>query len=166
VFGLAALEDALLMLATNALDDCGLAVPDRALKYHGDVVVQCCDGNGLLTCHWNPATPDRTGIPAGVNNPVGQRTADILLRLYRCYPTLNEDGSFPESEGDDASEALAIDADCIYSAITAAICSGELDQYLAGCDALGLVSMTPRKPSGGCAGLEFKLRAQWAPWSP
>lgn len=166
MFGLAALEDALLLLAAAALNNCGRPVPDRVTKYHGEIAVGCCDGNGFLTCHWNPAVPDRTGIPQGMGNPMGERAADVMLRLYRCWPTVLEDGTYPDAEANAAAEGLAQDADCIWSAITRAICEGLLAEYLAGCDGLELVSMTPRRPSGGCAGIEWKLHAHWKPWKP
>lgn len=166
--GIAELELAMLDLAADALAACGRPVPDRKLRYHGDVAVQCCDGNGLLTAHWNPVTMDRTGLPPGQlpGMPIGKRQADIYLRLYRCHPTLKADGSFPEDEGDAAVAALANDMDCLVSAFGDAICAGTLNPYLAGCDGLALVSVAPRRPSGGCAGIELRFAAQWQPWTP
>lgn len=163
-FGLAAFETALLNLALDALDACERVAPSRSMLYHGDIAVQCCDGGGLLTVHWNPVTPERTNIPQGMGNPPGKRQADIHLRLYRCFPTLDENGHFPDDAGDDASEELAIDLDCLWSAVTAAICDGTLAANLTGCDALALTDASPRKPAGGCAGIELRVRAAWKPW--
>lgn len=166
MFGLAELEQAMLDTASDALDACGLAVPEKQYRYHGDIAVQCCDGDGLMTVHWNPVIPEQTGIPQGMGAPIGKRTADVIFRLYRCFPTLNGDGTFDDNAGDLASAALANDLDCLWSAFTTAICDGELVEFLNGCDALALIDVTPRKPAGGCAGLSFRFRAQWKPWRP
>lgn len=165
MYGLAALEQEILDLGAAALDACERPVPEKRYRYHGDIAVQCCEDNGIMTVHWNPVVADKTGIPQGVGAPVGKRTADVILRLYRCFPTLREDGTFPDDEGDPQAEGLAIDMDCLWSAFTAAICDGSLAESLAGCDALSLIDVTPRKPAGGCAGISFRFRAQWRPWA-
>lgn len=164
-FGLATLEQALLDLSATALTACDRPVPARRVRYHGEIAVGCCDGTGFLTVHWNPVTADKTGIPPGMGKPVGKRTADVLLRLYRCWPMLRDDGTFPDDEADDAAEGLAQDLDCLWSALVVAICDGSLAANLNGCDALDLIDASPRRPAGGCAGIEFRLRAQWKPWA-
>jgi len=165
--GLAELEQAHLDLAAAALTACGRPVPDatKRIRYHGDIAVQSCCDHGLLTCHWNPVTIDRTGIPAGVTKPPGRPSADVCLRLYRCFPTLNDDGTFDDAKADSAAAGLALDLDCITTALLTAICAGTLAEHLAGCAGLELLGATPRKPAGGCAGIEWKVRAQWRAWS-
>lgn len=169
MFGLAELELAMLDLAVAALTDCGRPVPaeDAVNRYHGDPPVQCCDGNGQLFIFWNPARPDRTGIPQGVGSPPGRAQADLFLRLFRCFPSLNDDGSAPVGF-DAASEGLALDLDCLWSGFTAAICAqdGSLAPYLSGFDGLQLIDASPRAVKGGCAGIQLHFLAAWKPWAP
>lgn len=165
--GVAALEQALLDLAVEALGECGRPVPDPAsvYRYHSDPAVQCCDGNGALFVFWRRAFPDRTGIPANVGAPVGPARIDLFLRLFRCFPTLGDRGEAPKGL-DAEAEGLALDLDCLWSAFTIAICEQTLAANLALCDGLQLIDATPRAPKGGCAGNELHFVAAWKPWRP
>lgn len=163
---LAGLQDALLDLIVTALDDCDRPVPDPAnvYKQHAEPVVQCCDGTGALYTFWQRAYPSTRGVPTGVGNPPGPPQLDLYLRLARCYPTLGDRGEIPVGL-DAASAGLSADADCIYQALTAAICNQTLAAHLAGCDDLVLVDVVPRRPSGGCASIQAHLIAGWKPWA-
>lgn len=162
-FGIAAFESALLDLAVDALTDCNRPVPapSRRYRYHGEPAVQCCDDDGVLYAFWNPALIE----PRDATSPPVRRTADVFLRLYRCFPVLQPDGHAPEGT-DEASEGLSNDMDCITSALIAAMCSGDLAENLTGCTSLAIIGATPRQPRGGCAGVQWQLRASWKPWVP
>lgn len=164
--GLAALQQALLDLVVDALDDCGRPVPDPASVYRqwSEPVVQCCEGNGALFVFHQRAYPLGQGIPGDVGNPPGPPRLDLYLRLARCYPTLGDRGEIPVGL-DAASAGLLADFDCVYQALTEAICTQSLAANLAGCDDLRLVDVVPRRPSGGCASLQAHLVAGWKPWA-
>jgi len=167
MFGVAALEDDLLTLAVDALTTCDRPVPldVDVYRYHGEPTHwKCCD-TGTLYTYWKRAFPDRTGIPTGVNSPPGPQRLDVYLRIIRCWPEMHSDGSMPAGI-DAASEGLALDLDCLWSALYSAVCTNALGENLAGCDALQLVDATPRRPLGGCAGIEFRLQAAWKSWQP
>lgn len=167
MFGVGALELDLLGLAVDALTTCGRPVPlePDVYRYHGiPTHWHCCD-TGVLYTYWKRAYPDRTGIPPAVNNPPGRRKVDLYLRLIRCWPEMHSDGTMPDGI-DAASEGLALDLDCLYSALETAICTNALDAGLSGCDQLQLVDITPRNPAGGCAGIEAHLIAGWRSWVP
>lgn len=163
---LASLEDALLGVTTTALAACSRPVPDPAqvYKYHGDPAVWCCDDNGVLYVFWQRAFPERAGIPQGMGKPPGRPKVDIYLRLFRCWPTMGDRGEAPPGL-DAAAAGLAADTDCMWQALTGAICDGSLVDHLSGCDELQLVDVTPRSPKGGCAGVQAHLIAGWAPWT-
>lgn len=163
--GLADLQDALLTVVTTALEDCGRPVPDPDNVYRqwAEPAVQCCDGNGALFTFWQRAYPLGLGSPQDVGNPPGPPRLDLFLRLVRCYPTLGDRGEIPTGL-DAASAGLSDDADCVYQALTDAICRQTLAAHLAGCDDLRLVDVVPRRPAGGCASLQAHLVAGWKPW--
>jgi len=164
--GLADLELQLLNLACASLDAACQPVPALANRYRyvSEPAVQNCCGDGVIYSYWSRTFPDRTGIPQGVGKPIGRQQADIFLRLFRCFPILNADGSAPDGL-DAASASLTNDMDAIYFGLTKAICDGTLEPYLSGCDSLNLVDITPRQPRGGCAGLSVHLVASWVPWT-
>lgn len=167
MFGVGALEQDILTLAVGALTTCGRQVPTDAevYRYHGEPTHwKCCD-SGTLYTYWKRAFPDRTGLPLGVNSPPGRQEIDLYLRLIRCWPEMGAGGVMPVGI-DAVSEGLALDLDCLWSALYQAVCTGSLSANLAGCDALQLVDAIPRRPLGGCAGIEFHLIAGWRSWAP
>jgi hypothetical protein len=165
-FLLADLEQALLALAVQGLTDAGRPVPDptNVSRYHGEPPVECCpDPGGALFVFWQIAKPELLGIPQGVGKPPGRPKVDLYLRLFRCFPTLGDRGEAPVGL-DAAAAGLADDLDCLWMALSDAICDGSLDAYLSGCDQLTLIEARPRAAKGGCAGVELHLTAGWRPF--
>lgn len=168
MFGIGGLEQAILDRAVAALAAAGQPVPDDAhvVRYHSDPVVDCCTGTGALFVFWRRASFDRTGLPPNVTNPPGRPVVDLVLRLFRCFPTLHDDGRPPEgADVDAAASGLAVDADVLWASFTDAICTSAFADSTYGCDNFSLVDMTPRAPKGGCAGVELTFRVGWKRWS-
>lgn len=162
--GLGPLLDALLLVSADALDDAGRPKPSTE-KYHGVPPADCCDDPGTLYAYWTSTTPERTGIPQGTGAPMGKRTAEVFLRLYRCWPTIDSAGHFDHAAAELVTEGLDQDLDVVWSVLARGIKLGTFADYLQGCDALNLINAVPRPAAGGCAGVEWHLQAQWKPWS-
>lgn len=165
--GIALLELALLDVVVDSLtvNSRPVPLPENVSRVQMPPAVQCCPGDGVLYAYWSKVYPDRQGMPTGMGAPIGRNKVDVYACLYRCYPTLGDNGEFPEGL-DAAAEGLALDADALYYGISQAICGKMFDPYTNGCDQVTLVDIVPRSPAGGCAGLTVHLTVGFMPWAP
>lgn len=182
---LSALMGALVEYVGDALvNDCGVEAPDRILLYHsGNVPADCCTDAGTLVVSWSTGFASQD-FPAAISgaraDPCAARPVyTITIHYRRCWPVPNVDSEGVEvSPVQDAvyNAAAALFADvseCVTRALLRLNCrSGNvvvdaevvdlqraiLDQ-VSGAGWLRFVDTSPTVPSGGCAGVLWRLHA-------
>jgi hypothetical protein len=116
-------------------------VPQPQLqRYVAEQPVECCSGCGTLT--WWP------GIMAPENEDdftcPGRLLARLNFRLAVCWPTVDDQGNFPQTEAEAISAQLMDDLAAMSKKIIELQCLPEWR-------GLRLVDSFTQRPQGGCA---------------
>lgn len=143
-------QGALLQLAVDALDDCGLTAPDEAIRHHGPLpaIPGCCTEAGVLEVHW-----DDTPAPGGCNPPEWS----LAMRWVTCWPEGIDPINY--TARDTVSRRIGEVTECVLSALSREVCQwpqSDLFQYAA---RVTLGRTTPIPPSGKCAGVVWRVTA-------
>lgn len=93
----------------------------------------------------------------------GRPGVHLWLRLWRCFPTIDEHGRYDIADAEIATTGLQDDLVVLWAALQRAICDGELADLVAGCKSAILWEARPIRPQAGCAGWEFHLMVAWPP---
>jgi hypothetical protein len=123
---------------------------------------------GYLTASATAAFPS-TGFPAprtvgdSLDTP-GRPSAHLWLRLWRCFPTIDQKGQYDLAKATTASEALAQDLAIVWAGLQKALCAKvALAEITNGCNSAVLWEAKPVRIEAGCAGWEFHVIAAWPP---
>lgn len=143
----------------------GHAVPSRQYVAHGRPAVDICDdptSTGQLTVHvdvstgiHHRATPDHPNVPRTL---LIQPIATFVVQVWRCWPTMEEDGAAPSTATlQAAAESLNRDAWALLTQIYAEHFASTLFQGVS-CEAVTIGTLRPvGDPSGGTAGWEMTV---------
>lgn len=162
------------------VNDCGRPVPDRMLRYHGTIPDDCCSEAGTLAVSWadGRAASEFPSSSANLkNDPCLSLPIYTLTVRYRvCWPVpdVDEGGvQLLDAEWDETAAMLADTADCVARELAALSCAGAArnDPFVAAILAqvsrgwLRYVDVAPSVPTGGCAGVLWRLYAAPTPGS-
>lgn len=161
------------------VNDCGLPVPDRVLRYHGTLPDDCCSEAGTLSASWalGVATVD---FPASAASQKADPCTQIPLytvsmRYKTCWPVpeVNENGvELIDEQWDAKASMLADTADCVARSLIHLGCRQPgmvADPLTVAVQAqlargwLRYIDVTPSVPLGGCAGLVWRMYASPLP---
>lgn len=109
-------------------------------RYVARPPVECCDGCGTLVWWPGPIRPqdeDEWACP-------GPAVARLFFRLAMCWPTLNDDGSFPDDKAAPITIAMIDALSLMSKRIIELICSGGTLRNMR------LIGGTTQQPEGGC----------------
>lgn len=139
------------------LDNRGITVPDRKLVTFGQTAIdfEGDDCTSLLAVSYQGLVQgiSETGVPGTLIRYAVPLVSSWAIGLFRCVPTLNEDGDPPTDEAQiDSFDELSQDAMTLPSLIVALSQNGDLVTSLEGCTLMGLGAVTPYGPSGGAGG--------------
>lgn len=182
--GLHALKTQARDLTLAALAACERPAPERVQLYQTNAPVPPGCPDSLLEVHHNQAFQaagnafGRPTLEAGFGNPAA---VELIIRLWRCWPTVTGDGLPATVDTDAASEGLDADLECIWAALAQAVCTGAVSitppatvevpvpdpvvfpLTTPGCKEIALADTKPLAPRGGRAGFEIRLVAGWRP---
>lgn len=152
-----AIADKLLDIGEEALTLVGLT-PDVKGDYHGPPPEQCCTDEGSLYVYWNEAyihevqgtfpTRHRGSVVAG------PQVWTFRLRWWRCFPVVQDNGSFDQAEASSISSDFTTGGEAILCALAREVCRGSSLHEISGCGWIQVDSLTVVRPQGGCAGID------------
>ena len=157
---LADLLDTLVQEALIGLDDTrtGHPEPSRVYVSHSAPAVDVCTDDGLLVAylyrepHLHPRSNARLGSGCMVT-----ATAECVVEVWRCHPTLADDGTPPTVTAlDDAAQALLVDLWCLQTHLQHEWLQGTLTAGQP-CNLIEWGVATPLGPQGAAAGWRVPL---------
>lgn len=165
------LADDLLAEALDGLAESrtGHAPPSRTYVSHGEPA----DDTGLLSCEADGQLTVHVDEDAGIE-PIFRRDSNLpgtqcafapyarfCVTLYRCVPTIDDQGNAPNAAELDASARdLNIDAWCLFTYLATLWGNGDLFGGMFACKDVEWEGMTPIHPRGGAAGWRICFRVQ------
>jgi hypothetical protein len=162
------------------VNECGQPVPDRVLRYHGNLPAdQCCD-NGTLSVSWAEGHATDTFPVTAVNrlnDPCAAAPVFTLVARYMiCWPVPEVDtgGVNVTPVQDQDYDAVAQRLEQVAEGVARALIRLECPAATQDSVAVGLVAgsvrgwlrfidVTPILPSGGCAGVQWRVYASPTP---
>ena len=154
--------------AVDGLDSArtGNPAPARVLIAHGPPAVDACEDDGLLAAYYDGIDVEYLGRSGPPGNCAAIAAANVVIEVWRCYPTVTDQGDPPDPTDENAAAvALAADAWCLLTYITIQALGGTLVSG-AGCGNVTLGSLEVLEPEGGVAGIRLPVTVQLTDGGP
>ena len=164
-------ENALLEFVGDVItNECARPIP-AVWRYHSHGLPDdCCTDDGVLSIYWERFNFSNR-IPgtsaASIEPCAGVPYVALALRYVVCWPVPQVTGSgavVPYAAADETAAMLADVAECVSLALVRVICDPiDHDELSAGVhartmqDTVRFVESVPVSPSGGCAGVLWRL---------
>ena len=153
------------------VNECGVAEPERILRYHGTLPHDCCTDDGFLVVSWERGytTTSFPSASSGGKSPCpGRQVYTINVRYVVCWPAPEADSNgvqIIDNTWDGKASILADVADCIARALSRLECNPNRDDPFVEAviaqtgTMVRYIETVPITPLGACAGVQWKLYA-------